>query len=99
MRYNTDKERWCFYMSKSAMIRARVEPELKIEVESIFKKLGLTTTEAITLFYYQVKTKKGMPFEIRIANETTLETVKKTDVGEELYEYESLDAFSRKMGI
>jgi len=64
-------------MRKSAMIRARVEPELKEEVEKIFRELGLTTTEAITLFYHQVKTRKGIPFEIAIPNETTLETAKK----------------------
>ena len=61
-------------MSKSAMIRARVEPELKAEVEEIFQELGLTTTEAITLFYHQVRTRKGIPFEIIIPNKTTVET-------------------------
>ena len=81
------------------MIRARVEPELKEEVEKIFKELGLTTTEAITLFYYQVKARKGIPFEIAIPNETTLETAKKTDVGEELNEYASLDEFRKKMHV
>lgn len=82
---------------KSAMIRARVEPELKEEVESIFKKLGITTTEAITIFYYQVKAKRGIPFDLSISNEITLETARKTDTGEELNEYADLDAFRKKM--
>lgn len=86
-------------MSKSAMIRARVEPELKTEVEEIFKELGLTTTEAITLFYHQVRTKKSIPFEISVPNKTTLETAEKTDAGEELNEYASLDEFRKKMGL
>ena len=85
-------------MSKSAMIRARVEPELKEEVESIFKELGITTTEAITIFYHQVKAKKGIPFELSIPNEITLETAQKTDSGEELNEYGNLNAFRKKMG-
>lgn len=86
-------------MSKSAMIRARVEPELKAEVEEIFQELGLTTTEAITLFYNQVRTRKGIPFEIRIPNETTLETARKTNAGVELNEYADIDEFKKKMGI
>ena len=85
-------------MSKTAMIRARIEPELKDEVEEIFKELGLTTTEAITLFYRQVKTQKGIPFKLRIPNKVTLETAKKTDAGKELNEYSSLDEFKKKMG-
>jgi len=77
-------------MRKSAMIRARVEPELKTDVEKIFGDLGLTTTEAITLFYHQVKSKRGLPL---------LETAKKTNEGKELSEYNDLDEFTKKMGI
>jgi DNA-damage-inducible protein J len=86
-------------MSKSAMIRARVEPKLKEEVENIFKELGITTTEAITIFYYQVKARKGIPFELNIPNEITLKTARKTDSGEELNEYDDLDAFRNRMGV
>lgn len=53
-------------MPKTQMIRARIEPDLKQDVESIFKELGLTTTEAISLFYHQVKLWKGLPFEVRL---------------------------------
>ena len=48
-------------MAKSAMIRARVESDLKDEVEQIFRILGLSTTEAINLFYIQVRLRKGLP--------------------------------------
>ena len=37
-------------MAKTAMIRARVEPELKRQAETVFTQLGLSETEAITLF-------------------------------------------------
>lgn len=51
-------------MPKSAMIRARIEPELKEKVEKLFTQLGLNSTEAINLFYHQVALQKGLPFEI-----------------------------------
>ena len=41
-------------MAKSETIRARVEPTLKREAEAVLDKLGMTPTEAITLFYTQV---------------------------------------------
>ena len=34
-------------MTKTATVRARIEPDLKTDVESLFKELGLSTTEAI----------------------------------------------------
>ena len=37
-------------MSKSAMVRARLEPSLKDHAETIFHRLGLNATQAITLF-------------------------------------------------
>jgi len=86
-------------MAKTAMIRARTNPELKSEVEDIFKRLGLNTTEAINLFFSQVCLYKGLPFEVKIPNKTTLRTFKKTDQGKELFEYKNLDEFVGKMNV
>jgi DNA-damage-inducible protein J len=66
-------------MAKEAMIRARIEPHLKAEAESIFEELGLSITQAITLFYKQVKLNRGLPFEVRVPNRTTAKTFRDTD--------------------
>ena len=56
-------------MPRAAMIHARMEPELKQDVESIFRTLGMTTTEAVTLFYKQVKMRQGLPFAVEVPDE------------------------------
>ena len=56
-------------MPRAAMIHARMEPELKHDVESIFRALGMTTTEAVTLFYKQVKMRHGLPFAVEVPDE------------------------------
>lgn len=66
-------------MTKTATIRARIEPDLKNDVEKLFKTLGLSTTEAINLFYRQVKLRQGLPFSIAIPNKTTEQVFKDTD--------------------
>ena len=38
-------------MPKTAVISARIDPDLKHEAEEVFRELGLTATQAITLFY------------------------------------------------
>lgn len=86
-------------MSKTATIRARIEPSLKEHVEEIFKKLGLNTTEAINLFYKQVVLNNGLPFELKIPNKTTLQTFKDTDAGENLVECENIDDLFEKLDI
>ena len=78
-------------MAKTEMIRARVEPELKREAEELFSSLGLSTTEAITLFYKQVTLHQGLPFQVRMPNAETVEALEQARNRRELTEYDSLD--------
>jgi DNA-damage-inducible protein J len=78
-------------MTKTDMIRARVEPELKREAEEVFSALGLSPTEAIRLFYKQVSLQHGLPFEVRIPNAETREAMRQTRERDGLVEYASLD--------
>lgn len=78
-------------MAKIEMIRARMEPELKREAERIFAALGLSPTEAITLFYKQVTLHQGLHFMVKIPNEETIEAIRQLDAGEGLTEYSSID--------
>ena len=80
------------------MIRARTEPSLKEEVERILEKLGMSSTEAINMFYRQAKLRQGLPFDVKIPNKVTSDTFKKTDEGKELNSYDSIDNFFEKMG-
>ena len=51
-------------MQKSAIVHTRISPEIKKECDSIFAKLGITTSYAITLFLNQVTLRHGIPFDI-----------------------------------
>ena len=86
-------------MSKTAMVRARVEPDLKEHAEAIFHKLGLNATQAITMFYKQVEMRSGLPFEVAILNDQTEKTLKSTDAGKDLIVCEDADDMFAKLGI
>ena len=79
-------------MAKTEMIRARVEPELKYQAEDVFSKLGLSPTEAITLFYAQVTLHKGLPFAVKVPNAETIEALRQARSGEGLTEYANLES-------
>lgn len=61
---------------KTAIINARVKPDLKNEVEQILSRLGITTTQAITMYFEQIKMNKGIPFQLRIPNDETVQAMK-----------------------
>ncbi|HEY4944169.1 MAG TPA: type II toxin-antitoxin system RelB/DinJ family antitoxin [Rhizomicrobium sp.] len=85
-------------MAKSEMIRARVEPDLKEEAESILTELGLSPTEAVTLFYRQVAMRKGLPFEVRIPNAKTKKALRDARARKGLGKRMSLEALKARYG-
>jgi DNA-damage-inducible protein J len=86
-------------MAKTAMITARVEPELKANAEKVLKRLGISTTEAISLFLSQIRLQRGLPFDVKIPNKTTLETFRKTDEGKEVIKCKDADDMFKKLRI
>ena len=78
-------------MAKTETIRARIEPELKRQAEALFAQLGLSTTEAIRLFYKQATLQRGLPFAVRLPNADTREALRQAQEHEDLIEYEGLE--------
>ena len=83
-------------MSKTETIRARIEPKLKHNAETVLAALGLSVTEALTLFYKQISLQQGLPFDVKIPNDVTIKTLKQVRNREDLTEYSSLDDLKQK---
>lgn len=86
-------------MSKSAMLRARLEPELKTHAEAIFSRLGLNSTQAITIFYRQVELHQGLPFNVAVPSAATQRTFDATDEGRDLIVCKDATDMFKKLGI
>ncbi len=86
-------------MSKSTMITARVDPKLKRETEKVLKDLGLTTTQAITLFFNQVSLRKALPFAVALPNTETARAIEDALAGIDLHEAENVNALFEELGI
>ena len=59
-------------MTKTAAVTIRLDPKLKNDAQNVFDDLGITTTQAISMFLKQVSLRKGMPFPVEIPNNETL---------------------------
>ena len=55
--------------AKSANLYARIEPEVKEQVERILSALGIPASNAINMFYKQIILNRGLPFEVKIPAE------------------------------
>ena len=67
--------------AKSGYINARVEPKLKKSAEAVLDKIGLSTTDAVTIFLKQVVAHKGMPFAVKIPNRETIKALRDAEAG------------------
>jgi len=86
-------------MNKTAIIRARVEPDLKNEVEQILGKLGLTVSDAVHLLYRQIKLQRGLPFDVRLPNELTARTLRASQAGVDVKHFGSKKELYADLGL
>ena len=49
-------------MPKSSAMTIRIDPEIKSQADSVLQFLGMTTSEAVTVFLRQVILNNGIPY-------------------------------------
>jgi len=78
-------------MGKKAVIQIRVDEATKSKTQDILDTLGMRLSEAVLLYLRQIILHKGIPFEVRIPNKLTAETLAKSEKGLDLHEVSSVD--------
>ena len=61
-----------------SVIRLRVDPGTKKKAVRLFKRMGLSTSDAVRLFLHRAIAEKRLPFEIQDPNEITVEAMQAT---------------------
>jgi DNA-damage-inducible protein J len=74
-------------MNKTAVMSARVSPDLKERTEKLFTSLGLTVSEAFNLFLNQSDLRQGLPFAVEIPNAETMKAIEEGRSGIDLQEF------------
>jgi DNA-damage-inducible protein J len=86
-------------MPKNAYITARVDKSLKAKAERILSRVGISTTDAITMLLHQIVLRKGLPFEARIPNAETIAAMAELDRGGgESFDGTAEELFERVVG-
>jgi len=77
-------------MAKTAMTHARLTPEIKEQAEAILKELGISISTAYEMFYRQIIAHQGIPFDLHIPNQDTLQAMRDARDGKGK-KYDSVD--------
>lgn len=84
---------------KTDFVRARIEHQLKMDVDSIFKELGVTTSQVITMLYKQVKHNHALPFDISVPNAATVRAIKEARKKKGVVACKDAKDMFKKLGI
>ena len=79
-------------MAKTAIIQTRVDPTVKHNAQIILKKLNISMSEAISMYLSQITLHNGIPFEIKLPNDVTANTLRESEKGNDLHTVDSIDA-------
>ncbi len=86
-------------MNGSSTIQVRVDQKTKDQAKAVLGALHMSMSEAICLFLRQVVLHRGIPFEVKIPNALTRETLEKAERGEDVKEFASVEELFKDLGI
>jgi len=70
----------------SEKIRTNVylDAEIKRQAQEIFKRYGMGLSDAFNIFLAQAVMQRGIPFDVKIPNEETAQTIKDARAGKNM---------------
>lgn len=74
-----------------------LDTEMKEKAKEIFKQYGLGLSDAFNIFLAQSVMERGIPFEIKIPNDETVQTIKDARDGKNMTAV-SLDDLKKEIG-
>jgi len=86
-------------MPRTSTISARIDPETKKKAERIFRELGLTSSQAITLFYKQVELQQGLPFIVKLPNDLTARALEDARSRSNIEDFNTVEDLLDDLGI
>ena len=65
-----------------SVIRSRIDPVIKREADRVLRNMGISLSDGIRLFLYQVIAEKALPFKVKAPNKKTIATLEASRKGE-----------------
>lgn len=86
-------------MAATAFVRARIDESLKEEAAAVLADMGLTVSDVVRIVLTKVAKDKALPFEMRVPNRLTAETLAKSERGEDMHHAKDAKDLFEQLGI
>jgi DNA-damage-inducible protein J len=85
-------------ITKTAVVRARMEPSVKKKAEMVLSQIGISPSEAINVFYRRIANDKGIPFSLDVPNAETRKAIENVRSRKNLKTFETSKEFANFLG-
>ena len=86
-------------MAATAFVRARVDEAVKNEAAEVLADMGLTVSDVVRIALTKIDKEKALPFDMRVPNALTAETLAKSERGEDVHSAKDADDLFQQLGI
>ena len=66
--------------TNSAIVRCRINPEVKVQAEKVLASIGMSTSDAMRLFLKQVAIRGEFPLELKVPNQKTINAFEEKNI-------------------
>jgi DNA-damage-inducible protein J len=75
----------------TSFVRARIDKSLRDEAAAVLAEMGLTVSDVVRIALTKIAKEKALPFEMRIPNKLTAETLTRSERGEDIHHAKDAD--------
>ncbi len=68
-------------MSNDAVVRARIDSDVKARATEALEAMGLSVSDAIRMLLLQIAEEKRLPFTVKVPNAATVEAMAELEAG------------------
>lgn len=86
-------------MAATAFVRARIDESLKNDAALVLADMGLTVSDVVRIVLTRVAKEKALPFDLKVPNKLTRDTLAKSEKGEDLHPASDTDDLFNQLGI
>ena len=85
-------------MATDAIVRARIDAETKERAAAALEAMGLSVSDAIRLLMMRIADEKRLPFEVKVPNSSSVESMNELEEGRGK-RFESSDELFKDLGL
>jgi len=86
-------------MATDSIVRARIDTQTKEQASAVLASMGLNLSDAIRLLMLRIVDEQRLPFDVRVPNALTRETIQKTEKGKDIHHAKNADDLFNQLGL